>query len=64
MQQATELITSLTKSIMPSNLPKTYKVMVFNENGKPLELEERELKLPEDGQVKPRRLIQESQTHC
>lgn len=53
MQQATELITSLTKSIMPSNLPKTFKVMVFKEKGKPLELEERELKLPEDGQVKP-----------
>lgn len=36
---------------MPSNLPKTYKVGVFKEQGKPLTFEERELKLPEDGQV-------------
>lgn len=51
MQQATELVTSLAKSIMPANLPKTYKVAVFKEQGKPLTIEERELKLPEDGQV-------------
>jgi len=38
---------------MPSNLPKTYKVGVFNEANKPLTFEERELKLPEDGQVSP-----------
>ncbi|KAK5071358.1 hypothetical protein LTR70_010621 [Exophiala xenobiotica] len=36
---------------MPANLPKTYKVGVFKEQGKPLTFEERELKLPEDGQV-------------
>lgn len=36
---------------MPSNLPKTYKAAVFKEKGKPLEFEDIELKLPEDGQV-------------
>lgn len=37
---------------MPANLPKTYKVGVFNEKGKPLVFEDRDLKLPEDGQVR------------
>ncbi|KAK5955511.1 hypothetical protein OHC33_003151 [Knufia fluminis] len=36
---------------MPANLPKTFKVGVFKEAGKPLSFEERELKLPEDGEV-------------
>lgn len=36
---------------MPSNLPKTYKVAVFKESGKPLTFEDRELKLPKDGEV-------------
>lgn len=36
---------------MPSDLPKTYKVAVFKEKGKPLTIEERELKLPGDGEV-------------
>ena len=36
---------------MPSNLPKTYKVGVFNEANKPLSFEERELKLPQEGEV-------------
>lgn len=52
MQKATELVTSLAKSVMPSNLPKTYKTAVFNEANKPLSFEDRELKLPEDGQVR------------
>lgn len=36
---------------MPSNLPKTYKVAVFNEANKPLSFEDRELQLPKDGEV-------------
>lgn len=51
MQKATELITNLTNKIMPANLPKTYKVGVFKEANKPLVFEERELKLPGDGEV-------------
>lgn len=62
MQKATEFVTSLTESIMPSNLPKTYKVAVFKESGKPLVFEERELKLPEDGQV--RRQFVKRSTRC
>lgn len=54
MQQAIDVVTSLTKTVMPSSLPKTYKVAVFKEKGKPLEIEERELELPKDGQVSRR----------
>lgn len=36
---------------MPFDLPRTYKAAVFTEANKPLTIEERELKLPEDGQV-------------
>lgn len=36
---------------MPIDLPKTYKVAVFKEAGKPLVFEERELRLPKDGEV-------------
>lgn len=52
MQKATQLVTKLTNTIMPANLPKTFKVGVFKEAGKPLSFEERELKLPEDGEVR------------
>jgi len=51
MQKATELVTNLAHKIMPSNLPKTYKIAVFKEANKPLVFEERELRLPEDGEV-------------
>lgn len=51
MQKVTELVTNLTNTIMPSNLPKSYKVAVFKENGKPLTFEDRELQLPKDGEV-------------
>lgn len=51
MQKVTELVTNLTNTIMPSGLPKSYKVAVFKENGKPLTFEERELTLPKDGEV-------------
>lgn len=36
---------------MRSNLPKSYRVAVFKEKGQPLTIEERELKLPSDGEV-------------
>lgn len=52
MQKVSELVTSLSQAIMPSNLPKTYKVGVFKEKGKPLVFEDRELKLPENGEVR------------
>lgn len=51
MQKATELVSSIANKIMPANLPKTYKVAVFKEAGKPLVFEERELQLPKDGEV-------------
>lgn len=51
MQKATELVQNIANKIMPANLPKTYKVAVFNEANKPLVFEERELQLPKDGEV-------------
>lgn len=42
---------------MPVDLPKTYKVAVYKEANKPLVFEERELKLPEDGQVRSLMII-------
>lgn len=52
MQKATEFVTSLASSIMPSNLPKTYKIGIFKEKDKPLVFEDVELKLPEHGEVR------------
>jgi len=52
LHRATELVTNLANKIMPVDLPKTYKVGVFKEAGKPLTFEERELKLPGDGEVR------------
>ena len=50
--KATKLITNVASKNMPIDLPKTYKVGVFKEAGKPLTFEERELKLPGDGEVR------------
>jgi Zn-dependent alcohol dehydrogenase len=43
---------------MSEQLPKTYKAAVCQEGGKPLEIVEKDLKMPEEGQV--RRLLAES----
>ncbi len=51
VQKVTALVTNLANKIMPADLPKSYKVAVFKEANKPLTFEERELKLPEDGEV-------------